>query len=114
MYGIIESLCFDRGMKPGKLCSELGISRGIMGDLKSGRTKKLSAENIKKIAEYFEVSTDYILTGEQKKPTPDTESERNVIRIAGRDGSYIEKRLTDEQIAALKALISQLPEVKHL
>lgn len=61
MYGIIEQLCSERGIKPGKLCSELGISRGILSDLKAGRTKKLSSENITKISSYFGVSADYLL-----------------------------------------------------
>ena len=61
MYGIIEQLCAERGIKPGKLCAELGISRGIISDLKAGRTKKLSAENVAKISTYFGVSTDYLL-----------------------------------------------------
>lgn len=34
----------------------------------------------------------------------------NIIKIAGRDGSYEERRLTDEQLAALKAILSQMPE----
>lgn len=67
MYGIIESLCASKGIKPGKLCSELGISRGTIGDLKAGRTKKLSAENVAKIASYFGVSTDFVL-GKEKAP----------------------------------------------
>lgn len=61
MYGIIEQLCAERGIKPGKLCAELGISRGIISDLKAGRTKKLSAENVAKISSYFGVSADYLL-----------------------------------------------------
>lgn len=61
MYGIIEQLCAERRIKPGKLCAELGISRGIISDLKAGRTKKLSAENVAKISTYFGVSTDYLL-----------------------------------------------------
>lgn len=69
MYGIIERLCSERGMKPGKLCAELGISRGTLGDLKAGRTKKLSSENVSKIANYFGVSTDYLL-GEEEKEKP--------------------------------------------
>ena len=36
--------------------------------------------------------------------------DRNVIRIAGRDGSYEERVLNDEQIAALKVILSQLPD----
>lgn len=34
----------------------------------------------------------------------------NTLRIAGRDGSLIEKKLSDEQVAALKGIINQFPE----
>jgi len=34
----------------------------------------------------------------------------NIIRIAGRDGSYQERQLTDEQMAALKAILDQMPD----
>ena len=34
----------------------------------------------------------------------------NIIKIAGRDGSYEERRLTDEQLAALKAILAQMPD----
>lgn len=61
MYGIIEQLCFERGIKPGKLCADLKISRGILCDLKAGRTQKLSAQNLAKVASYFGVTADYIL-----------------------------------------------------
>ena len=61
MYGIIEELCLKRVIKPVKMCADLGISRGVMGDLKAGRTKKLSAENIEKVSRYFGVPSDYLL-----------------------------------------------------
>lgn len=63
MYQAIESLCAQRGIRPGKLCAELGISRGVLSDLKSGRTRRLSAENVSKIAAYFGVSADALLSG---------------------------------------------------
>ncbi len=44
------------------------------------------------------------------KKAPTENGERNIIRIAGRNGSYQERYLTDDQLAALKALIDQLPE----
>ena len=34
----------------------------------------------------------------------------NVVRIAGRDGSYEERYLTDSQLAAVKAIIDQMPD----
>lgn len=78
MYGIIEGLCKGRGIKPGKLCADLGISRGIMGDLKAGRTKRLSAENIAKVSAYFGVTADYLL-GEEGKKAPTGTGERDIL-----------------------------------
>ena len=77
MYGIIEQLCTEKGIKPGRLCSDLGISRGTLGDLKAGRTKKLSSENISKIANYFGVTTDYLL-GKDNKKAPTENGERKM------------------------------------
>lgn len=41
---------------------------------------------------------------------PNIDVFRNVIKIAGRDGSYQERVLSDQQLAALKALLDQLPD----
>lgn len=38
-----------------------------MTDFKMGRTKKLSTDTLQKIADYFDVTVDYLLTGEQEK-----------------------------------------------
>lgn len=50
----------------------------MMSDLKMGRTKELSAKNTKIIADYFGVTTDYLLTGEETKKAPIPEGERKV------------------------------------
>lgn len=219
MYGIIEQLCSKRGIKPGKLCSDLGISRGILSDLKTGRTKKLSSENVAKISAYFGVSTDYLHGNDndtrslekaknelsefvsdqpdvssglrlellfnssgydhvvvcfnlgidqsyldswmnanelppkpiidkilgvfclkpedllpsneladynneaqewgtaEKAPTANSErtekQDINTLRLAGRDGSYHERTLTDDQLAALKAILNQMPDASE-
>ena len=78
MYTIIEELCAQRGIKPGKLCSELGISRGTLGDLKSGRTEQLSAKNLEKVAGYFQVSTDCLLGNPETKQAPTEVGERRI------------------------------------
>lgn len=70
MYSVIETLCRSQGIKVGKLCAELWISRGVIGDLKAGRTKTLSVASCQKIADYFGVTTDYLLgtDGNEKAP----------------------------------------------
>lgn len=51
-------------------------------------------------------------TENEKKPTPVSGSEPhvNIIKIAGRDGSFVEKRLTDKQMQALKSFVDLLPD----
>ncbi len=67
LYESIKRLCDERGIKPGKMCTEIGISRGLISDLKSGRTKSITSETAHKIADYFGVSVDRVLGTEQKK-----------------------------------------------
>lgn len=61
LYETIQSLCDNADIRPGRLCTELGISRSLMTDLKMGRKKSVSAETAQKIASYFGVSVAYLL-----------------------------------------------------
>ena len=76
MNTIIEELGQDQGIRPGKLCADLGISRGTLTDLHKGRTQRLSAKTMEKIAGYFGVSTDYLLGATETKKTPAESGER--------------------------------------
>jgi transcriptional regulator with XRE-family HTH domain len=66
IYTQISTLCTQRGITAGKLCADLGISRGIITDLKMGRKKDLTATTAWKIANYFGVSVGYLLGLEDK------------------------------------------------
>lgn len=70
LYNIIEFLCARDGIKPGKLCAEIGISRGVLSDLKAGRSKSLSLATMQKIANYFQVSTDIFSEGVIEETLP--------------------------------------------
>lgn len=70
LYSNIHALCEKEGIKDGTLCANIGIRRSFLSELKAGRTKSLSAEVLSKIAAYFNVSVDYLLTGVQKENPP--------------------------------------------
>lgn len=70
LYSNIHALCEKEGIKDGTLCANIGIRRSFLSELKAGRTKSLSAEVLSKIASYFNVSVDYLLTGNQKENPP--------------------------------------------
>jgi transcriptional regulator with XRE-family HTH domain len=61
LYESIQSLCQRDGIRPGRLCDQLGLSRGLMTDLKMGRKKGVNAETARKIADYLGVSVGYLL-----------------------------------------------------
>ena len=115
LYENIIALCNERGIKGGKMCSDLGISKGILTDLKAGRKKGVSAATADKIASYFGVSVGYLLgTEHEKTPTLTVKDERNdvnLIKIAGRDGSYTEKRVSDEQLVLIQSMLDQMKPV---
>lgn len=61
LYLKIEKLCKDSAISLSTLCSATGISRSSLSELKAGRCRSISSESLSKIANYFNVSTDYLL-----------------------------------------------------
>lgn len=74
MYNKIESLCKARGSNITQMCRETNISRSVLSELKSGRTKQLSAKYLPVVADYLDVSVGYLL-GNEEKPATDNDSE---------------------------------------
>ena len=70
LYETILALCESKGIKGGKMCTDIGISKGLLTDLKMGRRTGVSAVTAQKIAAYFDVSVGYLLGEETKKEQP--------------------------------------------
>lgn len=70
LYERIARLCQDKKIKGATMCSEVGISKGLLTDLKMGRRTGVSAVTAQKIASYFGVSVGYLLGEEEKKEQP--------------------------------------------
>ena len=77
LYENIIALCNQRGIKGGKLCADISMSKGILTDLKMGRQTGISAANAQKIASYFGVSVGYLL-GEETEKAPAGDGKRSV------------------------------------
>lgn len=78
LYENIINLCQENGIKGGKMCTDLGISKGLLTDLKMGRRTGVSAVTAQKIAGYFNVSVAYLL-GEENKNAPTVSGERDIL-----------------------------------
>ena len=81
-------LCEKRGIKGAQMCRELGISKSLMTDLKSGRKKGVNAETAQKLSSYFNVTVGYLLGEEETKEKPTvqddglTENQRKLMEFA--------------------------------
>ena len=73
MYKIFEALLAERGVTAYQVAKATGISTGSLSDWKNGRSSP-KVEKLKKIADYFGVSVDYLL-GNEKQKTPATDSD---------------------------------------
>lgn len=69
IFDRINKLITDKGITGAELSRDLGLSNSIYSQWKSGATKP-SPKTIKKIADYFGVSAEYIRFGTKQQKTP--------------------------------------------
>lgn len=95
-------LCDKRGVSPNKACIDMGISRTSTAKWKSGSVP--NGQTLSKIADYFGVTTDYLLGTETKKE-PSTDGEKLSAAV-----------LQNEKVLrAMKAFMQVPPELQdHL
>jgi len=116
LYNNIIALCEQRGIKGGKMCTDLGISKGLLTDLKMGRRTGISAANAQKIAAYFGVTVGYLLGEEENKKVPAETSKHSVsddeIKFAlfGGDGEITDAMY--QEVKEFAALIKLREEMK--
>lgn len=80
MYEIFEQLCELKGITAYKVSVDTNISRSTLSDWKSGRyTPK--QDKLQKIADYFEVSLDYLMYGHEKEEKFSDENAKLVALI---------------------------------
>lgn len=104
----------------------VGVGKSTVRKWENGIIKNMRRDKIKKLSEILHVSPGYLMGwtddpsdyGEsqhisvEKKSTPVSESghTENIVKIAGRNGSFVEKRLSDKELQALMAFVDLLPD----
>lgn len=62
IYKKIDMLLAERGISGIKMSADIGISRSFMTELRKGRVKSMTVDTAQKIADYFGVTIDYLLS----------------------------------------------------
>lgn len=75
-FARFETLCKQKGVSKQKACLDCGLSRTAWNKWKAGAVP--NGEALQTLADYFGVTTDYLLTGEETKKAPTPEDEREI------------------------------------
>lgn len=102
------NLCAEKGIAPNALAAQLGFSSGSITAWKNGTVPRETT--LKKIADYFSVSVDYLIgrTNQKEKPATigDGQSEtlRNIMDMLS--------DLTPEKLDLARSIIASIKESK--
>ncbi len=66
MYKKFAELLVKNNKTAYQVAKETGIAQSTLSEWKSGRIKTLGAENLKLLADYFDVSIEYFLEGTRR------------------------------------------------
>lgn len=111
-YDVYCALCEKNGLTPSGAASKIGFNRASVTVWKNtGKAPK--QELLLKIADFFGVTTDYLLTGDENKKAPTQDGERE---ITFDDFTYAmqneSKELTDGDKQILLSLAKQLNDAR--
>lgn len=94
MYEIYCKLRDERKVRDADVVKETGITKSTFSDWKNGRSKP-KQDKLQKIADYFGVSVDYLMTGKEETKVKDPEltarDERDIAKDLDRIMGQIQK-----------------------
>lgn len=102
---ILKKLMHDKGISNNKLLTDLGLNKSsILNWEKRGTIP--SGETLQKIADYFNVSVDYLLGNTDKKEkSPAAEYDSEADRAEAELNEYLEFLRTDENYRMMFSLM---------
>lgn len=113
LANLIKTTAKSKNIAVGKMLSDCNLGINTLSSMQSGGYFP-RLEAITKIADYLDVSIDYLLgrtdIPEVNRPAENT----HIIKIAARNGSFKELALNDEQLDELEKYVNSLPEITDL
>lgn len=108
MYEIFEKLCKEKGITPYRFCKDTGINSSTISTWKN-KGSECSAKTAKAICEYFNVTMDYLMTGEMPIDDPYAITESDERDIA-KDMENIRNKLLNGSNGPLSYDGEPIPE----
>lgn len=95
MYEKFKKLLDSRGVTPYRVSKETGLSTATLSDWKTGKSKP-KQDKLIKIADYFGVTVDYLMTGQDNSPTEPQLTKKDERDIAKDMENIIQKLRNNE------------------
>lgn len=101
MYEIFERLLNERGLKTSDVVRGTGLNATFFSEWKKGKSKNPNPVSLQKIADFFSVSLDYLMTGKNNSN----------IEMAKTD---IELSNMEDRLKAYALKLAKLPKDKQV
>ena len=98
IYTRITELCKQKDVSGYRMCKDLKIQPSLLTDLKAGRQSSMSYKKASRIAEYFGISVQYLLTGSDEEQEEDIDRTPTVV-VSAYEKKLLEcwRRSTDDE-----------------
>lgn len=103
-----------------QLASKIGTNKQTIHRYENGIISNIPSDKIEALAVALDTTPAYLMAWDEEEKEKENERmpfdlsgsfvDKNTLRMVGRDGSYIERQLTDEQREMFLLLIDQLPD----
>ena len=94
-------LCSKKGESPNQVAKNLSIASGTVSEWKKGRAPQNA--KLKKIADYFGVTVDYLVSGEDKTESPLSDTEKRCVELLKK----IPQHSQETALRILEALVQE-------
>lgn len=107
-YNIYKSLCVEIGKSATGVALELGVHKSTVTNWKNGGTPR--QEILNKLANYFCVSTDYLLGNTNIKNPPSQQGPEEIAKVALFGG---DSEVTEEMWQEVKDYVEYIKQKHH-
>ena len=115
-FDVFSTLCKENDISTYKACTDIGLNRAAVGKWKKGSIP--NGSTLSKLADYFGVTTDYLLTGEQKEKAAidvvDDDLQEYLDELRSRPEKRmlfsVTKNATKSQIEAIVKMIEEMQD----
>ena len=81
MYEIFSKLLEERNLRAADVCMGTGLPSSLFSEWKRGKSNP-KADKLQKIADFFGVSIEYLMTGEKKEESPMYYANEETVKLA--------------------------------